>query len=97
MNDLTRVAALYMLWKRRRTKRRRVWVHSILRRRTHLGEFHRLYQELRLDDCRFQRYFRLNTAQFDDLLTRIGATISRMDTNYRRAIPAAERLSICLR
>uniref|UniRef100_A0AAV2K9B4 Transposase n=1 Tax=Knipowitschia caucasica TaxID=637954 RepID=A0AAV2K9B4_KNICA len=35
--------------------------------------------------------------QFDDLLTRIGARIARMDTNYRRSIPAEERLSICLR
>ncbi|KAK0154209.1 hypothetical protein N1851_003721 [Merluccius polli] len=35
--------------------------------------------------------------QFDDLLARIGARISRLDTNYRRSISASERLSICLR
>uniref|UniRef100_A0AAV2M5T3 Transposase n=1 Tax=Knipowitschia caucasica TaxID=637954 RepID=A0AAV2M5T3_KNICA len=34
---------------------------------------------------------------FDDLLTRIGARISYQDSNYRRSIPAEERLSICLR
>uniref|UniRef100_A0AAV2JEE4 DDE Tnp4 domain-containing protein n=1 Tax=Knipowitschia caucasica TaxID=637954 RepID=A0AAV2JEE4_KNICA len=39
----------------------------------------------------------MSVAQFDDLLTRIGARIARMDTNYRRSIPAEERLSICLR
>uniref|UniRef100_A0AAV2LWN7 Transposase Helix-turn-helix domain-containing protein n=1 Tax=Knipowitschia caucasica TaxID=637954 RepID=A0AAV2LWN7_KNICA len=35
--------------------------------------------------------------EFDDLLTRIGARITYQDTNYRRSIPAEERLSICLR
>ncbi|XP_071316449.1 uncharacterized protein [Trachinotus anak] len=65
--------------------------------RSQLGEYHHLLQELHLDDGRFQRYLRLTVAQFEDLLARIGARISRMDTNYRRSIPAAERLSICLR
>ncbi|CAK6954671.1 uncharacterized protein LOC115546823 [Scomber scombrus] len=49
MADITTVAALYLLYKiqkRRKTTRRRVWVHDILRRRTELGEFHRLLQEL---------------------------------------------------
>ena len=61
------------------------------------GEFHCLLQELRLDDDRFQRYLRLTGAQFEDLLAQVGARISRLDTNYRRSISAAERLSICLR
>ncbi|CAL8336627.1 unnamed protein product [Boreogadus saida] len=39
----------------------------------------------------------MNLAQFDDLLARIGARISLLDTNYRRSISASERLSICLR
>ncbi|XP_062287434.1 uncharacterized protein LOC133992708 [Scomber scombrus] len=100
MAEITTIAALHLLYKiekRRKTTRRRVWVHDILRRCTELGEFHRLLQELRLDDNRFQRYLRLTEAQFDDLLSRVGARISRLDTNYRRSIPAAERLSICLR
>ena len=100
MAELNTIAALYLLWSYevdRKPKRRRVWVHDILRRRTQLGEYHHLLQELRLDDGRFQRYFRLTVTQFEDLLARIGARISRLDTNYRRSIPAAERLSICLR
>ncbi|CAM4571098.1 unnamed protein product [Leuciscus chuanchicus] len=97
---IERVTALYLLWRaeqRRRDHRRRIWAHQTLRRRTQFGEFHNLLQELRLDDGRFQRYFRLSRAQFDDLLSRIGARITLQDTNYRRSIPAAERLSICLR
>ena len=103
MAEITTIAALYLLWEseesedRRKRKRRRLWVHDILRRRPQLGGFYHLLQELRLDDGRFQRYFRLSRAQFDDLLARVGARISRQDTNYRRSISAAERLSICLR
>ena len=99
MADITSIVSLYLLWKRERRQnaRRRLWVHETIRSRTELGEFHRLLQELRLDGERFQRYLRLTPAQFDDLLARIGARISRLDTNYRRSISASERLSVCLR
>ncbi|KAJ8358096.1 hypothetical protein AAFF_G00034060 [Aldrovandia affinis] len=60
-------------------------------RRQH-GEYHRLVQELRLDGERFQRYFRLDRAQFDELLTRVGPRITRLETNWRSPISAAERL-----
>ena len=87
MAEITTIACPYLLWKReRRRNARRLWVHHINQSRTELGEFHRLLQELRLDDDRFQRYLRLTPAQFDDLLARIGARISRLDTNYRRSI-----------
>ncbi len=92
MDFVERVAALYVLWKAEKRG-----IHQILQRRTQLGEFHQLLQELRLDDDRFQRYFRLSRSQFDDLLSRVGGRISLQDTNYRRSIPPAEHLSICLR
>ncbi|XP_034022473.1 protein ANTAGONIST OF LIKE HETEROCHROMATIN PROTEIN 1 [Thalassophryne amazonica] len=98
LDHTERVALLYLLWKaEKRRQRRRRWAHNIFMRRSQFGEFHYLLQELRLDDGRFQRYFRLSRTQFEDLLSRIGATIRLQDTNYRRSIPAAERLSICLR
>ncbi|XP_059929865.1 uncharacterized protein LOC132473670 [Gadus macrocephalus] len=59
MAGIANIAALYLLWEsedRRKRKRRRLWVHDILRRRPQLGEFHHLLQELRLDDGRFQRF-----------------------------------------
>ena len=94
MAEITTIAALYLLWEfeeSRKPKRRRVWVHDILRGRSQLREFHHLLQELRLDDGRFQGYFRLTGAMLDDLLARVGARISRQETNYRRSISAAER------
>ncbi|XP_057680667.1 uncharacterized protein LOC130908829 [Corythoichthys intestinalis] len=97
MSMIVRLAALYLLLKlrRRRTqRRRRKWVH---RQHRQLGEYHRLFDELRLDESRFQRYTRLTVAQYDDLLSRVAHHISRQDTNYRLAISAGERLAIFLR
>ena len=94
------VPYLYLLYKsqkRPKTTRCRVCIHEVVRWCTELGEFHCLLQESRLDDDRFQRYLRLTGAQFEDLLARVGARISRLDTKYRRSISSAERLSICLR
>ncbi len=46
-------------------------MHDILQARQQLGEYHRLVQELRLDDGRFQRYFRLDREQFNNLLSKL--------------------------
>ncbi|KAL2080736.1 hypothetical protein ACEWY4_024529 [Coilia grayii] len=96
--DLVVCAGLLLLRHRRRHRhRRRMWVHDILRGREQHGEFHRLVRELRLDEERFQRYFRLDREQFDSLLSKIGPLLSMQSTNCRRPIPPAERLAICLR
>ncbi|KAK7162472.1 hypothetical protein R3I93_006702 [Phoxinus phoxinus] len=88
------IAATYL---RRKRKRRSVWIHETIRARGHDGEYHRLVQELRLDEVRFQQYFRLDRTQFDVLLRRVGPLIAKENTNYRRAISPGERLAICLR
>ncbi|CAL8379028.1 unnamed protein product [Boreogadus saida] len=62
-------------------------ITTIAALRSQLGEFH----QLRLDDGRFQRYFRLTLAMYDDLLALVGARTSRQDNNYRLSISAAER------
>ncbi|KAJ8352060.1 hypothetical protein SKAU_G00235360 [Synaphobranchus kaupii] len=80
-----------------RRRGRSVWVHDINRGRKQFGEYHRLVQELRLDDARFKAYFRLNRQQFEEVLQKIGPTIAKMQTNYRETISPAERLCICLR
>jgi hypothetical protein len=43
---------------------RSCWVHDINKKRSTLGEFHRLVQELRNDPKRFHMYFRI-TKEFD--------------------------------
>ncbi|KAK5607994.1 hypothetical protein CRENBAI_006742 [Crenichthys baileyi] len=81
---IERVAWLYLLNKARES--RRLPPYQTIQRRSEFGEFHHLLQELRA--------FSSVPAQFDNVLTRIGARISYQDTNYRRLISAEERLSI---
>ena len=73
------------------------WVHDIIRKRRHYGEFHRLVPELRLDEQRFVQYFRMTPGMFDYLLQVVGPIIRKMTTNYRKAISPQQRLAICLR
>uniref|UniRef100_A0A3B1JES6 DDE Tnp4 domain-containing protein n=1 Tax=Astyanax mexicanus TaxID=7994 RepID=A0A3B1JES6_ASTMX len=95
MDHKKRIVAIAFLYLRRK-RRRSVWVHQILCGRQQQGEYHRLVQELRLDDVLFQLYFRLSKGQFDNLLGRVGPRITRINTSLRQAIGAAERLAICL-
>ncbi|MEQ2229491.1 hypothetical protein ILYODFUR_019312 [Ilyodon furcidens] len=96
LNFTEQVTMLY-LWKtQQHLWRQRLWVHQILQSWKQFEEYHHLLQELRLDEGRFQWYFCLSRAQFEELLSHIGGRISHQDTNYRCCIPATEHLSICL-
>ena len=70
----------------RRRYRLLFWVHPIRRLRINNGAYHWLVQELRLDDDLFQRYFRLNRAEFDDLLTRVGPRIARQSAQLNTSL-----------
>ena len=69
-SDTEEVIALYMYIKRRKkkTKNRRVSVHEILQRRSQLGEYHHLVQELSFHPDKLYEYFRMNEEQFDYIL-----------------------------
>ena len=56
-------------------------MHPILQERRIHGEFHQLIQELKLDEDRFQAYFRLNLSQFSQLLHLIAPYLQKMDIN----------------
>ena len=53
--------------------------------------------ELRRDEKRFYIYFRMPSECFDEILSLVKEDITKMDTNYREAISAEERLAITLR
>ncbi|CAI5691658.1 unnamed protein product [Oreochromis niloticus] len=95
-----RVSLLYLLWRaeqRHKGRPHRTWVHQVLHECEQFDEFHHLLHKLRLADGHFQRYHRLSLTQFEELLSRVGPSIARLDTNYRCSLPPAEHLSICLR
>ncbi|XP_072298845.1 uncharacterized protein [Eucyclogobius newberryi] len=66
-------------------------------RRSESDQYQQLFQELFLEDGSFRRLLGLSRGQFDDLLCRVGESLTLQDTNYRRSIPASLRLSIGLR
>ncbi|MEQ2250221.1 hypothetical protein ILYODFUR_037676 [Ilyodon furcidens] len=72
MNFMNLITVFYLWRAEKRHRRRRPWVHQILQGREQFGDYHHLLQELRLDDGRFQWYFRLSMTQFEDLLSRVG-------------------------
>lgn len=52
-----------------RNKKRRApkyWVHEINMKRSHYGEFHHLYPDLKKDPTKFFQYFRLSYEKFQD-------------------------------
>ena len=73
------------------------WVHEINVERKDFGEFHTLMPELQQYEKSFYIYFRMPSECFDEILSLIKEDITKMDTNYREAIPAEERLAITLR
>ncbi|KAK0153308.1 hypothetical protein N1851_004991 [Merluccius polli] len=72
------------------------YIYPILQTRKQHSKYHQLVWELHLDEVMFQRFFRLTRGQFDEVLSKVGDRISKMDTSYREAIGPAERLPICL-
>ncbi|CAI5691659.1 unnamed protein product [Oreochromis niloticus] len=81
-----RVSLLYLLWRaeqRHKGRPHRTWVHQVLHECEQFDEFHHLLHKLRLADGHFQRYHRLSLTQFEELLSRVGPSIARLDTNYR--------------
>lgn len=88
---------LYCLKKRQCYNRRRFWVHKIHQRREIYGEFHHLVDEVLGDEEKCLAYIRMKPSTFHRLLELIGPHIAKRETNFRKPIPAKERLVITLR
>ncbi|XP_071581623.1 uncharacterized protein [Temnothorax nylanderi] len=79
-------------------KQRRYWVHPILQRKQQQGDWYNLIQEMRFqNDETFFSYMRMSSTMFDFVLAKVGPKITKMETNWRRPIPAASRLAMTLR
>eukprot|EP00102_Acyrthosiphon_pisum_P023738 XP_016660948.1 PREDICTED: uncharacterized protein LOC103309795 [Acyrthosiphon pisum] len=78
-------------------RKHNMWVHEINTKRNRFGEHHHLFPDLLKDQKKFLKYFRMSPEKFYRLLNFIKNDIEKKDTTFRKAIPAEERLSICLR
>ncbi|XP_025413776.1 uncharacterized protein LOC112685931 isoform X3 [Sipha flava] len=69
-------------------KKKRLWVHQALKKRSTEGEFYTLYKDLMDDGTKFFEHFRMSENSFN---------IKKQDTYWRKAIAPRERLAVCLR
>ena len=73
-----------------------MWVHPINCRRGQFGTFSHLFPDLIKNPEKFHDFFRIDIEQFKKLVELLRLFIKKNNTNYRRAIPAEERLAIYL-
>ncbi|KAJ8981474.1 hypothetical protein NQ317_007000 [Molorchus minor] len=66
------------------TKRKRVWVHDMLKKRKTEGEYHTIYKELLNDETKFYQYFRMSIFQFNYLLDKIVTDIRTLQYEANR-------------
>jgi hypothetical protein len=95
---MTVAAAAVVYSQQQCNKRRRLhWVHPVNAKRDELGEYATVFRELRCDSQLFNRYFRMSTIQFDELLAIVGPHVQLQNTRWRNSIEPAQQLAICLR
>ncbi len=99
-DDIDETLALLLIYRRKLSqekKTKRLWVHPTIATRKECGEYERLIQELRLDNDRFFKYFRMEVDVFDDLLRRVGPKLIKKNSNFRDPIQPSQRLAVTLR
>nr|CAH7756719.1 unnamed protein product [Callosobruchus chinensis] len=65
--------------------------------RSSKGQFQKLYDDLRAHPENFFKYYRMSVARFDELSQLIRPHMTYKDTNFRKAITAAEILTVTIR
>lgn len=101
MNDKKRKLLRLLLLKRlvdsKSPKRRKYWVHPLWKNRDIDGEHLKLDQMFKKYGYKFKDYTRMSPATFQLLLSIVGSTLRKQDTNFRKSIPPHVRLYIVLR
>ncbi|XP_043197200.1 protein ALP1-like [Amphibalanus amphitrite] len=78
-------------------QKKKIWVRETLKHRDIRGEYATLLREARNHPEEFYRAYRMMPERFDELLDFVAPRLKKEDTNFRAAIPEAERLAMTLR
>ncbi|KAB0803165.1 hypothetical protein PPYR_00135 [Photinus pyralis] len=78
-------------------RKRKMWVHPINMKRSTLGEFHHLFQDLQRDEIKFFQYFRMSAPKFAECVNLLESQLTLENTTFRKAISKEERLAVTLR
>ncbi|XP_025159509.1 uncharacterized protein LOC112589650 [Harpegnathos saltator] len=98
-----RILLLCLLYIRHRKRKemitkRKYWVHPIFKLKQQQGDWHNLVREMILqDDDTYFTYMRMTPSMFEYLLSKVGPTITKMETHWRKPISPAARLSMTIR
>ncbi|XP_054763663.2 uncharacterized protein LOC129270291 [Lytechinus pictus] len=84
-------------WRKEKSQRR-YWVRPWIGRRRQFGLYDQLLVELRNEDqAAFKNFMRMPPEMFDELLTRVGPSITKQNTTYRDALNPGLKLALTLR
>ena len=76
---------------------REFWVRPWLVQRSMYSTSHSLFQELRRDGKSFQEFLRMDKSQFEYLVEKISAKLTKEDTVMRQCIKPHEMVCVALR
>lgn len=86
------------LEEQKQRRKRSVWVKPWIQRRPLYGQYEQLMKELHAEDVSaFTNFMRMDPETFHELLHRIAPRITKLDTNYRKALEPGLKLAITLR
>jgi len=68
MDFVESVAVCALLLRIRAKRRKRLWVHPLVSQRLLKGQFHKLYEDLRIHPKKFFGYFRMTFSSFDEII-----------------------------
>ena len=96
---LNNLYLLYLLYvrKNKNLKRRRQWIHPIIRVRYLEGSYYTLFEKLTTDENKFFNYFRMSSTTYEYILANISDEIKKKDTQFRMSIPPPEMLTVTIR
>ena len=84
--------------KQRRRRRRQIWIRPWIGRRRQFGLYDQLMVELRNEDQKaFKNFLRMPPEMFDELLQRVGPSITKQHTSYRPSLEPGMKLALTLR
>lgn len=92
------LAVALLVLRRRRRRERRFWVRPWILRRQLFGQYETLMAELELESHGdFRGFMRMEPGMFHELLTRLTPRLTKVDTNFRKALEPGLKLAITLR
>ncbi|XP_050308270.1 uncharacterized protein LOC126744758 [Anthonomus grandis grandis] len=105
MDDYSIAAAAYFFMcyynnlrkKKKKPRKRRWWMVSLHHSRKRYDGINMLADLQQEHSGQFENFCRMSSSDFNNLLDRIGPSIARRDTKWRKAIPAKIRLAVTLR